>query len=160
MKRLDADFRSLKQPGRCSSGPHLSRLFIRGICRSSASPRPPCDGTPSSSVWPSPRQTPGPSCPYPPDRTPSSHRPDRCHARHARILQIGLHLTQPLRLWMPLGIVRHLGMVQSHFEARTLIKIFNNLIDNLILAADRCTYGDESIMFEGCFSWCASGRFV
>ena len=28
--------------------------------RSSASPRPPCDGTPSASVWPSPRQTPGP----------------------------------------------------------------------------------------------------
>ena len=30
------------------------------IHRSSASPRPPCDGTPSASVWPSPRQTPGP----------------------------------------------------------------------------------------------------
>ena len=42
-----------------------------GIQRSSASPRPPCDGTPSSSVWPSPRQTPVPSCPYPSDRTPS-----------------------------------------------------------------------------------------
>ena len=40
------------------------------IHRSSASPRPPCDGTPSASVWPSPRQTPGPSCPYPSDRTP------------------------------------------------------------------------------------------
>ena len=44
-----------------------------GIRRSSASPRPPCDGTPSASVWPSPRQAPGPSCP----------------------VQIGLHLTQP-----------------------------------------------------------------
>ena len=38
--------------------------------RSSASPRPPCDGTPSTTVWPSPRQTPGPSWPYPSDRTP------------------------------------------------------------------------------------------
>ena len=31
---------------------------------------PPCDGTPWSSVWPSPRQTPGPPCPYPSDRPP------------------------------------------------------------------------------------------
>ena len=38
--------------------------------RSSASPRPPCDGTPSASVWPSPRQTPGPSCPYPSEIRP------------------------------------------------------------------------------------------
>ena len=36
----------------------------------SASPRPPRDGTPSASVWPSPRQTPGPPGPYPSDRTP------------------------------------------------------------------------------------------
>ena len=35
------------RPGRCG-----------GICRSSASPCPHCDGTPSASVWPSPRQTP------------------------------------------------------------------------------------------------------
>ena len=41
-----------------------------GIRRSSASPRPPYDGTPSASVWPSPRQTPGPSCPYHPGRIP------------------------------------------------------------------------------------------
>ena len=34
-----------------------------GIRQSSSSPRPPCDGTPSASVCPSPRQTPGPSCP-------------------------------------------------------------------------------------------------
>ena len=34
-----------------------------GIRRSSASPCPPYDGTPSASVWVSPRQTPGPSCP-------------------------------------------------------------------------------------------------
>ena len=60
--------------------------------RSSASPRPPCDGTPSSSVWPSPRQTPGSSCPYPSDRPPSGHRPGKRQARHARILQIGLRL--------------------------------------------------------------------
>ena len=30
-----------------------------------------------ASVWPSPRQTPGPSCPYPSDRPPSVHRPGR-----------------------------------------------------------------------------------
>ena len=28
-------------------------------------------------------------------RLPSAHRPGRRQARHARILQIGLHLTQP-----------------------------------------------------------------
>ena len=32
--------------------------------------RPTCDCTPSASAWPSPRQSPGPSCPYPSDRTP------------------------------------------------------------------------------------------
>ena len=37
------------------------RVRYGGIRPSIASPRPPCDGTPSSSVWPSPRQTPGPS---------------------------------------------------------------------------------------------------
>ena len=41
-----------------------------GILRSSASPRPPCDGNPSASVWPSPRQTPCPPCPHLSDRTP------------------------------------------------------------------------------------------
>ena len=40
------------------------------IRRSSESPRPPCDGNPSASVWPSRRQTPGPSCPYPSNRPP------------------------------------------------------------------------------------------
>ena len=40
------------------------------IRRSSASPRPHCVGTPSASVWPSPRQTPGLLWPYPSDRTP------------------------------------------------------------------------------------------
>ena len=57
------------------------------IRRSSASPRPPCDGISSVSeaeviplpsqidslsIWPSSRQTPDPPCPYPSDRT----RPD------------------------------------------------------------------------------------
>ena len=40
------------------------------IRRSSASPRPPCDGTLWASVWPSPSQTPGPPCPYPSNGTP------------------------------------------------------------------------------------------
>ena len=58
----------------------LTRLAVRlglvrsgqvcGQRRSSASPRPPCDGTPSAFVWPSPRQTPSPSCLCPSDRTP------------------------------------------------------------------------------------------
>ena len=64
-----------------------------GIRRSSASSRTTCDGTSSTSVWPSPRQTPGPPCPCPSGRPPSDHRPARRHARHAHILQIGLHLT-------------------------------------------------------------------
>ena len=32
---------------------------------------------------------------------PSGHRPGRRQARHARILQIGLHLTQPRSVWAP-----------------------------------------------------------
>ena len=71
-----------------------STMYVRSGM-GNASPRPPCDGTPSDSVWPSPKQTPGPSCPYPSDRTPSGHRASRRRARHAHILQIGLHLTQP-----------------------------------------------------------------
>ena len=54
-----------------------------GIRRSSASPRPPCDGTPSASVWPSPRQTPGPPCPYPSDRTPPDATMKRVEAPFA-----------------------------------------------------------------------------
>ena len=38
--------------------------------RSSASPRPFCDGSLSASIWPSPRQTLGPPCPNPSDRAP------------------------------------------------------------------------------------------
>ena len=34
-------------------------------------------------------------------RPPSGHRPGRRQARHARILQIGLHLTQPRSVWAP-----------------------------------------------------------
>ena len=34
-------------------------------------------------------------------RPPSGHRPGRRQARHARILQIGLHLTQPRSAWAP-----------------------------------------------------------
>ena len=35
-------------------------------------------------------------------RPPFGHRPGRRQARHARILHIGLHLTQSWSLWMPL----------------------------------------------------------
>ena len=34
-------------------------------------------------------------------RPPSGHRPGRRQARHARILHIGLLLTQPLSVWPP-----------------------------------------------------------
>ena len=42
-------------------------------------------------------------------RPPSGHRPGRRQARHARILQIGLHLTQPRSVWAPLGMDQPLG---------------------------------------------------
>ena len=61
-----------------------------GIRQISAPPRPPCVENPSA--WPSPRQTTGPSCPYPRDRSPSGHPKGRRQARHAHILQIGLRL--------------------------------------------------------------------
>ena len=60
------------------------QVRYEGIRRSSASPRPPCDGTHSASVGPSPRQTPGPSCPYPSDRTPPDATMKRVDARGAR----------------------------------------------------------------------------
>ena len=63
-----------------------------GIRRSCESLRPSCDGTPSSSVWPSPRQTSGPSCSFSLERPPSGHLPDRRQARHAHFLQKGLRL--------------------------------------------------------------------
>ena len=50
-----------------------ARVQVRSGMRTYGGAARPCDGTPSASVWPSPRQTPGPS--------------------HARILQIGLRLT-------------------------------------------------------------------
>ena len=34
-------------------------------------------------------------------RLPSCHRPGKRQARHARILQIGLHLPQPGSVWAP-----------------------------------------------------------
>ena len=46
-----------------------------------------------ASVWPSPRQTPGLSCPYPSDRPAFRHRSNRRQARHVHILQI--------RFWPP-----------------------------------------------------------
>ena len=48
----------------------VGQVRYDGIRRSSASPRPPCDSTSPAFVWPSPRQTQGPSCPYPSDRNP------------------------------------------------------------------------------------------
>ena len=50
-------------------GRWLGQVRYGGIHRSNASLRP-RDGTPSVYVWPSPRQTPDPRCPYSPDRTP------------------------------------------------------------------------------------------
>ena len=64
---------------------------VWGIRRSSASPRPPCDGTPSASVWPSPRRTPGPLCPYPSDRTPPDATMKPVDAPSARTTPSDLH---------------------------------------------------------------------
>ena len=52
----------------------FSFTLIRGVGHTPEQrvARSPCDGTPSASVWPSLRQTPSPSCPYPSDRTPPS----------------------------------------------------------------------------------------
>ena len=47
----------------------ISKVRYRDIRRSSGSPRPPCDGIPPASVWPSSRQTTGLPCSYPADRT-------------------------------------------------------------------------------------------
>ena len=54
----------------CPNSNRSGQVRYGGIRRSSASPRPPSDGNPSTSVWPSPSQTPGPSSPYPSDRLP------------------------------------------------------------------------------------------
>ena len=47
-------------------------------------------------------------------RPPSGHRPGRRQARLARILQIGLHLTQPRGVWAP---PRH-GPYRKYSEIR------------------------------------------
>ena len=52
----------------------LGQVRYGGIRWIADASRPPCDGTISASVWPSPRQTPGLPCPYPLDRTP----PEAC----------------------------------------------------------------------------------
>ena len=59
---------------------YIRSISYGGIRRSSASPHPSCDGTPSASVWPSPRQTPGPPCPHPSDRTPPHATTKRVNA--------------------------------------------------------------------------------
>ena len=70
-----------------------------GIRRSSASPRPSCDGNTSASVWPSPRQTPGPPCTYSSDRTP----PD------ATMMRVGAPSawSSPIAPTLALPVVRH-----------------------------------------------------
>ena len=61
-----------------------SQVKYGGIRRSSASPRPPCDVTPSASVWPSPMQTSGPPCLYP-QIPPSQPRSMRAAPRHGPV---------------------------------------------------------------------------
>ena len=65
--------------------PHSSQWPSRQVRHGcSASPRPPCDGTPSAYVWPSPRPTPSPSCPYPSDKTPPDATTKPVDAQTAR----------------------------------------------------------------------------
>ena len=67
---------------RISTDPSFEIIKVKGqvsygsIRRNSALPRPPCDDTPSASVWPSPRRTPEPPCPYPNDRTHLTNHED------------------------------------------------------------------------------------
>ena len=49
-------------------------------------------------------------------RPPSCHRPGRRQARHARILQIRLHLMQPRSAWSPLGMDQLLGSRQKRIR--------------------------------------------
>ena len=75
---------------------HIHQIGLRlAIAQADARPVMPISFR-QASVWPSRRQTPGPSCPYSSDRPWSSHRPDRCQARHFHILQIGLRLNSLL----------------------------------------------------------------
>ena len=85
-----------------------------GIRRSNASPRPPCDGTPSASVWPSPRQTPGPPRPHPSDRTPPYATTKRVGAPLAWTSSSDLDNTYNRRFivndTVNLGYIKSLGM--------------------------------------------------
>ena len=87
-----------------------------GIRRSSASPRPPCNGTPSASVWPSPRQTPGPPCPHPTDRTPPDATIKRVGAPSAWTSPSDLDRKESDGRDSPQGVAPHAhrGVVGAH----------------------------------------------
>ena len=71
------------------------------------SPRPHCDGAPSASVWPSPRQTPGPLCLYPLDRTPPDASMKRVGAPSAWSSHSYLNKKESDGLDLPQGVAPH-----------------------------------------------------
>ena len=84
--------------------------------RSSASPRPHCDGTPSASVWPSHRQTPCPSCTHPSDRTPPDATMKRVGAPSAWTSPYDLDRKESDGRDPPQGVAPHAhrGVVGAH----------------------------------------------
>ena len=60
------------------------QVRFEDIRPSSASPRPPCDGTRLSFIWLSPRQTPAPSCPYPSHWLPTHATTKHEHRVHSQ----------------------------------------------------------------------------
>ena len=89
-----------------------------GIRRSSASPRPPCDGTPSSSVWPSPRQTPGPPCPYPSDRPQFDNQALMAPSTHVIFISGGDFCTEDERFHISCFVLCAVNSVSVLFDQR------------------------------------------
>ena len=90
----------------------MVRVRYGGIRRSSASPLPPCDSTTSASVWPSPRQTPGPSCPCPSDEPPRAATTKHAVApRHGQVQPLG---SQQDRIrWAGFSVESHHMLIET-----------------------------------------------
>ena len=106
---------------RCTHSFHINSIFILsspsqvscgGIRRSSASPRPPCDGT---------------------FEPPSDHRPGRHQARNAHIFQIGLHLTQTTNFSIRILILHEI--LHQNYNISALVYPINCHIQFCILRA-------------------------
>ena len=71
-------------------------------------------------------------------RPPSGHRPGRRQARHARILQIGLHLTQPRSVWAP---PRHgpAPRISIRYSVRFVFQVFEATVSWIKFDPARCS---------------------